>query len=340
MKAEGSRSGEHLDVPGHPDVPGLVFRSCRGEEDAAHFADVWTRCMDEDGLLWVRDTAYFQNLIRNLVNCDPATDIILAEVEGSVVGNGKVNWAKEIDGSIAYWISAMLLPDWRNRGILRAMLLYLEGRSREMALGADSTGPQRTRTFLADSELHQISVVEEMGYNKERYFFEMLRDLAEEIVVHPLPGGIEVRPAGPDDHRKVFEADWEANRDHWAWREMEEEDYRRFIEDRYFQPDLWNIGWDGEEVAGLVVAWIDEDENERFGRKWGYPDMISVRRPYRRRGLAKALLSRSLLMLRDRGMEKANLGVDTENPNQALNLYEGVGFKVMKRHFVYSKMLE
>ena len=39
------------------------------------------------------------------------------------------------------------------------------------------------------------------------------------------------------------------------------------------------------------------------------------------------LIARSLVLLRDRGVASAALGVDASNPNQALGLYESCGFR-------------
>ena len=53
--------------------------------------------------------------------------------------------------------------------------------------------------------------------------------------------------------------------------------------------------------------------------------------------MAPALLTRSLQMFKDMGMDHAALGVDTQNPNGALNLYESVGFRVEKSYTIYWK---
>ena len=47
--------------------------------------------------------------------------------------------------------------------------------------------------------------------------------------------------------------------------------------------------------------------------------------------LAAALVARSLLVLRERGMDSAILGVDAENPTGALGVYERAGFEVATR---------
>ena len=54
---------------------------------------------------------------------------------------------------------------------------------------------------------------------------------------------------------------------------------------------------------------------------------VSVRRPWRKRGLARALLAESFRALRERGIHDACLGVNADNPSGAVALYESVGFE-------------
>jgi len=102
---------------------------------------------------------------------------------------------------------------------------------------------------------------------------------------------------------------------------------------------LWRVAWDGDEVAGQVRSYISTEENERHGRLRGYTEHISVRRPWRRRGLARALIAASFPLLRARGMTEAALGVDTENTSGALRIYEGCGFRPVTRSATYRKPL-
>jgi mycothiol synthase len=103
----------------------------------------------------------------------------------------------------------------------------------------------------------------------------------------------------------------------------------------------WKVAWDGDQVAGMVRACIRSAENEQFGRQRGWVENISVRRPWRRRGLARALIGRHrITALRERGMTEGALGVDTENLSGALRLYESCGFVVSKREATWRKPLE
>ena len=83
-------------------------------------------------------------------------------------------------------------------------------------------------------------------------------------------------------------------------------------------PALWVVAWDGDQVAGVVQPWIWRDENAALGVARGWLEHISVRRPWRGRGLARALTAEALRRLRDAGMTEAMLGVDAANPTGAL----------------------
>jgi mycothiol synthase len=105
-------------------------------------------------------------------------------------------------------------------------------------------------------------------------------------------------------------------------------------------PSLWLIAWDGDEIAGGVINSIYKDQNEALGLQRGWLDNVFTRRPWRRRGLARALIGRSLLLLRERGMTSAALGVDADNPQGALGLYEQAGFAVHDRFTAWRKPME
>ena len=72
----------------------------------------------------------------------------------------------------------------------------------------------------------------------------------------------------------------------------------------------------------------------------GWLDRVSVRRRWHGRGLAEALCASSFAVLREWGMTEAWLGVDAANSSGALGLYEGLGFTVPHRWWVYGRPLE
>jgi ribosomal protein S18 acetylase RimI-like enzyme len=101
------------------------------------------------------------------------------------------------------------------------------------------------------------------------------------------------------------------------------------------------VAWDRatDQVAGQVRTFIDHEQNKLYDRQRGYTEMISVRRPFRRRGLARALIVRSLRVQKQAGMTESALGVDSENLSGATKVYEDCGFRVVKRNTIYKKPL-
>lgn len=154
----------------------------------------------------------------------------------------------------------------------------------------------------------------------------------------PLPDGLEIRPIPRETAalRQVFDADVEAFRDHFGWSEGSDERFAAFLEEPETDPDLWLVAFDGAEVAGAVLNGIHVSPD---GEQSGWLDSIFTRRPWRQRGLARALIARSLGLLRDRGLTDASLGVDLANPNQALALYESCGFRTVSSSTAYRKPL-
>ena len=128
--------------------------------------------------------------------------------------------------------------------------------------------------------------------------------------------------------------------DHWGAQPWRDEWFEEWMEDPTFDPSLWQVAWEGDQVAGNVLNFVNTKENEEYKRERGYTEFISVRCPWRRKGLARALIARSLQVLKDHGMSEAALGVDAENPNGALRLSESMGFGKVKQSMTFRKPLE
>ncbi len=147
-----------------------------------------------------------------------------------------------------------------------------------------------------------------------------------------------VRPIDPADRRqirRVWEAGREAFAEHWGESETDwsEDGFAGYLESPQFQPWLWQVAFDGDRVVGHILNYLDPAEPD--GSRTGWTEAIAVRRPWRRRGIARALLARSLRTVRDAGATRAALGVDSQNVNQALDLYEDLGFRVVSEQFEY-----
>jgi mycothiol synthase len=270
---------------------------------------------------------------------DPANDTVVAEQGAEMVGLARTSW-REREGVILHVVQLWVHPDHQRRGLGSTLLQWAEGHSRAVAAAQTGRVAELEHRFggvTSHENAAAVAFAERHDYRATRFHYEMRRDLAEPITEVPLPDGLEVRPVVPDQHRAIWDADAEAFRDHWDAAVVNEEDFAQFFAHPDIDPSLWQVAWDGDEVAGSVINEINRFENEQLGLEIGWLDSVSTRRPWRRRGLAAALIARSLVVLRDRGMHIAALGVDTESPTGALGVYERAGFKPVKTFAFYRK---
>ena len=329
-----------IQVKNAPAIAGLSFRGFAGESDYPKMLAVIEGSKHVDHLERSDTLEDVQRNYSHLTNSDPYTDMLFAEINGEVIGYERVWWDKLNDGTtITYSSVGYLLPEWRRKGIGTAMLGYAEDRLRQIA--AAHTGPEtRILSIWANGTAEGLTaLLESQGYKAARYFFEMTRDINDPLPEAQLPPGLEVRPVGESDYRSVYEAHVEAFRDHWGFREQSFEEFMQWSEEPDFNPALWKVAWDGDQIAGQVLNFVNSAENKEYNHKRGYTEAISVRRPWRKRGLARALVVESIAMFRNMGMTETALGVDAENPSGALNLYLGLGYKEDRRNMVYQKPL-
>ncbi len=323
-----------------PDIPGLALRSFAGEVDFPAMRATKNAAEKADGVDQPVSLEDFVHAYRHLDNCDPATDVVIAEIDGEMVAYGRVYWWEEYAGARRYQPFCFVLPEARGRGIGAALLAHNEARLRQMAAGHPAEGERTFDVFHSDGELGAAALYAAARYRPVLHGADMVRPDLEGIPEAPLPDGLVVRIPREDELRRVWEADQEAFRDHLGAAPPGESDFDGFSSFPYNDPTLWRIAWDGAEVAGQVRSYINGPENEAMGRRRGYTESISVRRPYRRRGLARALIVQSLHAVKERGMEEAALGVLTENIHGAFRLYESVGFRVVHSWTTLRKPLD
>jgi mycothiol synthase len=301
-------------------------------------ADAVNRARRADGVDEVRTAANLAAEYGESETFRIARDVLIAERGGAFVGF-TIGYRVARDGVLVGESWGVVVPEHRRQGIGTALFRATRDRLAAECAADDRPGPRELRSYALDQETADRALLAAQGFVPIRYGFEMRRFLAGALPERALPDGLEIRPVTEDQHRRIFQADDEAFGDHWGHRDQDETDFAL----RFHGPDadtsLWCVAWAGEEVAGVVENVIYREENEELGVRRGWLEHVSVRRPWRGQGVAKALCAASFRVLRDRGMDEAWLGVDGSNPTGAVQLYEGLGFGVVRRWQAYGRPL-
>ncbi len=268
-----------------------------------------------------------------------ARDSLLAEIDGRVVAWSS-GYLTVRDGVLMGETHGDVHPDWRRRGIGGSLMDRHHQRLAALAAVDPRPGPRELRTYCMEVEAGDLALLRSRGYVPVRFGFEMRRFLTGALPEIPVPDGLVVRPPTEAEYRTVFDADDEAFGDHWGHRAADEADFQARFYGVEMDPSLYLVAWDGDQVAGVVMNAIFAEENAEIGVQRGWLEHVSVRRPWRGRGVAKALCAASFRLLRDKGIDEAWLGVDAANPTGALQLYEGLGFGTVRRWFAYGRPMD
>jgi mycothiol synthase len=174
---------------------------------------------------------------------------------------------------------------------------------------------------------------EAAGYVPVRFNWRMEIKLEKAPSDANWPDGIELRPFVKEEHAlAVWQANNEAFRDHWGSHDSEFEEWsNRKLNSSNFDPSLWMVAWDGDQIAGFSL--------NRYRMGIGWIGSLGVRRLWRKKGLGMALLQHSFGEFYSRGMKTIGLGVDASNPTGATRLYRVAGMYVASEFITYDKTL-
>lgn len=306
-------------------------------DDLEETVNMFNRCSQEMiGVDEFTPTKYGREWQAPGFDLERDTRLVLSE-DDAIVGCVEV-WAI-FDPPVHPWVWARVDPRWEGRGIGTAMLRW--GKARAIEATFDRVPePYRIAMYCGTYGDHQASqgLFEDFGMRLIRRAYRMRIDFNGPLSEPTWPQGISLRTYNhAEDAEAVYLANDEAFRDHWGYVETPfEQGFERwlhFLVNRDgFDPSLWFLAVDGEEIAGMALCRPEADDDAEIG----WVGELCVRRPWRRKGLGLALLRRSFAEFRDRGKQGAGLGVDAENLTGALRLYKRAGMHVERNRLTYA----
>jgi mycothiol synthase len=253
---------------------------------------------------------------------DPQKDIRVAERDGELVGYVDIYPHPHP----SYWVDPRVAPSLG--GSLREELLaWSLARVREkdgdhaLAFVWTSDEPMR-RTFL------------DAGFERTRGSYRMRIEFDDELEEPRPPEGLRIRSMEPTDARVAYETHEETFEDMWGHAHMSFEDWQHWLLGEGHDWSLFFLAEADGEAAGVALCRPRPTETDI-----GAIRVVGVRRPWRRRGVGRALMLHAFRDFRRRGMRGASLGVDAESLTGAQRLYASVGMHVDRESDIFEKRL-
>lgn len=329
---------------GHPDAdplasldPRLTWRPAdTGDLDA--WAGLIARTAAVEQPVWFERRGDLEQIHESKKNPAAANTILGFDADGVARAYGRITKNPDGDKAIGY---GCVDPQWQGTGVGTGLLGWMEARTRQRFAGDGASVPARLRFHLEQQHTHQAALFRDAGYRIVRYYNEMHRPLADGFPEPVLADGLEIVGFGPELHEPVRLAHNEAFRDHWGSEPRDEEGWGFVVNDPLARPDLSAVAVERAtgRVAGYQLASYDEVSAASRGYKEGYTDLLGVRREFRGRGVAQALLADAMRRFAAAGMDKASLDVDSENPTGALALYRKMGYVAVNSSMAWDKEL-
>ncbi len=229
-----------------------------------------------------------------------------------------------------YWLD-LRVPMSSGDETRDALIGWGEERARERAGGQDGA---LVRAFAYEPDEPEKWALERHGYELIRHSYRMRIDFDADPPQPEWPEGVTVRPAIEADLETAYETQMETFEDSWEHAREPYEEWSHWMVEEDLDLALWFVAEENDEVAAIALT-KPHDAEEGLG----WVRVLGVRRPWRRRGLGRAILLHVFQEYRRRGFHGVGLGVDAESLTGANRLYENAGMRVFRRSDIYEKAL-
>ena len=268
------------------------------------------------------------------LNLEEVTRVVEDE-NGQIIGYFEV-W-DTTQPHVTKYVWTILHPQFWNPTIYQDMLAWTESCARKRI----TLAPRDTRVVMSQTIPHKDkrrrTALENYGFNLIRNFLRMEIELNTAPAKPIIPEGLRIVPIDLDlELEAAILATEEAFEDHWGYvkKSMEEllEQWHHTIENNDdFDPSMWFLAKDGDQIAGICRSSGNMSEDPHFG----WVNQLAVRKPWRQRGLGLALLLNAFNDFHQRGYNRVGLSVDATSLTNATRLYEKVGMHVTQQYDTY-----
>ena len=319
----------------------------------ADVAVAWRAITAQDGAQWARlllaveesygteDIVGAEDLVEDLrdPDVDPERGTIAAFSQGSMIAYAGLRASPSVTGRHEMDLYGAVHPSERGRGLGTRLLAWAEQAALPLHQARYPGHPLALSASCPAGQSEALALFAAAGYQQARWFHFMSRDLTGAVPDGHLPEGTRIAGFADALSETARQLRDQAFRDHWGSTQTTTESWQHFVGHERFRPAFSFLAYLGDKPAGVVVAHEYDAFRQATGRRECYIATIGVTQAARGRGIASALIRRSLAAAQADGCNVATLYVDADSPTGALTLYERSGFTRQRTSVTLIKVL-
>ena len=260
-------------------------------------------------------------------NYSPEQNLFIVELNGEIVGYMDVKPELTIGRVI---LECWTYPEHRRKGLATKLLSYATDRAKLL-------GAKAVHINIREDNVAAMKMLSRLGFSLVRRFLELGLDIADVAELDMARAAIGCRYLQPGEEDKLSQFQNRAFSGTWGFSP-------NTVKEIAFRTSLSTCSLDdimliheGDKAIGYCWAGISCEEGVPSTRK-GRILMLGVAPDYRGKGIGKRLVLAGLARLKSKGLQVAELTVDSEN-KPACALYRSIGFEVQASTFWYEKVI-
>ena len=261
-------------------------------------------------------------------NHAPEQDLFIAETAGKIAGYIDVTPELGIERVV---IECLVHPEHRRNGLATGLFQYARRRARELRARV-------AHVNIAEDNVAAKNLLSKLGFRFARRFLQLRLHLSQAhlpegehtLICRHLQHGEEDKLTQLQN--RCFSGTWGYN-----FNTVDEIIYRTNLSG--CSPKDVILASDEGKPVGYCWTTTGLKENAATGTRTGNIYMLGVDPDYRGRGIGRLLLLAGLAHLKSKGLEVAELAVDSHNKT-ACALYESIGFEAAATTLWYERTLD
>jgi mycothiol synthase len=260
-------------------------------------------------------------------NYSPEQDLFMVGTKKDIVGYMDVKSELTIGRVVLdCWID----PEHRRRGLATKLLGCAEVRSKLL-------GTKAVHVNVSEDNIVAVKALRNLGFNFIRRFLELGLATANIGQFDMAQAAPDCRYIQPGEEDKLAELQNRTFAGTWGYNPNTVEEIAFCIKLNAGSPEDICLIYEGDKAIGYCWTGISCEDGTPSTRK-GRILMLGVRPDCRGKGIGKKLVLAGLAHLKNKGLQFAELTVDSENKT-ACALYQSIGFEVETKSFWYEKLI-